>query len=112
MRTAIQMFIIGTGSKMRSAVERRDMPIERTRLAALRPASRHRHAGSAFAPSAHAVERDYRLIEPALVELAVHDRARDRSVHVADGLLDALAVIARRVAVAQLERFPFTGRRP
>src|SRR5207244_11167250 len=43
----------------------------------------------------------------SLIQLAIENRLRDVAIDVADGLPHALAVVARRVTVAQLQRFAF-----
>ena len=53
------------------------------------------------------------MVEPGLVGgIAANDRARDLAVHVGDRLGHALAAPAALVAVAQLDRFMDSGRRP
>jgi hypothetical protein len=51
------------------------------------------------------------VIERPLLELLSDHRARDLAVRVRHGAPDALSAVARGIAVAQLERFPLTGRR-
>ena len=86
----LRMFIIGTGSvNALVAVERADVPVERhvPRRARRRAQRRHRDAeqrvGAEPALGRRAVERDHRLVERALVEVAADERLRDLAVDVA-----------------------------
>src|SRR5437870_3207993 len=60
-----------------------------------------------------AVEADQLLVEPHLVErISPRDRRGDHAVDIGDRLQDTLPAIARRVAVAQLDRLVGPGRGP
>ena len=56
------------------------------------------------------IELDERLVDLHLVAgIHVAQRRRDQLDHVLDGVLDALAQVARLVAIAKLERLVFAG---
>src|SRR5690606_26790939 len=58
-----------------------------------------------------AVQLDHRPIEQGLLRgIAPEQRLAELAVHRRDGAKDALAQVAGAVAVAQLDRFPGTGR--
>ena len=99
-----------------AAIKRREVLVERHASGrGGRARQRHRHAeqrvGAEPALGRRAVERDHRLIDRALVGLAAPQQRRNLAVDVRHRLGDALAEVARLVAVAKLERFAFARRR-
>ena len=113
-----RMFIIGTGSDERRRCRRARRGAGRA-AAAAQPASARSAAidtpSSALAPSRLLVgvpsSAIIAVVERALIELAADERLGDLAVDVGDRLADALADVARLVAVAQLQRLALAGRR-
>src|SRR5436190_1670809 len=76
--------------------------------AALQDSAQRIRAESAL--GRRAVEADHRLVQGALIEVAIENRRGDLAVDVRDRFPHALAAVARLIAVAQFQRFALAGR--